>query len=63
MSKSNLHLKYRQQVLDHALASRAFKAKLDNNEDTEEVSDFVLYAKEALAEFEADHPDLSGTSE
>ena len=60
---ANLHLQYRQLVLDNAFASRAFKAKLDDNEDTEEVGDFVLYAKEALAAFEADHPDLSGTSE
>ena len=58
-----LHLQYRQLVLDHAFASRAFKAKLDDNEDTGEVGDFVLYAKEALAEFEAYHPDLSCTSQ
>ena len=57
-----LHLQYRHLILDNAFAARAFKAKLDNNEDTEEVSDFVLSAKEALAEFEVDHPDLSGSS-
>ena len=59
---ATLHLQYRQLVLDNAFANRAFKAKLDDNEDTEEVGDFVLYAKEALAEFEKDHPDLSGSS-
>ena len=57
-----LHLQYRHLILDNAFAARAFKAKLDNNEATEEVSDFVLSAKEALAEFEVDHPDLSGSS-
>ena len=57
-----LHLQYRQLVLDNAFATRAFKAKLDDNEDTEEAGDFLLYAKEALAAFEVDHPDLSGSS-
>ena len=57
-----LHLQYRQLILDNTFAARAFKATLDNNEDTEKVGDFVLSAKDALAAFEADHPDLSGSS-
>ena len=60
--EAELKLQHRQLLLDHAFASRAYMAKQSSNEDTTEIADFLLYAKEALDAFEVEHPDITATS-
>ena len=60
--EAQLKLEHRQLLLDHAFASQAFMVKQANSENTDEIADFLLYAKEALDPFEVDNPDFTGTS-
>ena len=57
-----LKLQHGQLLLDHAFASRAYMAKQSSNEDTTEIAEFLIYAKEALDAFAVEHPEMAGTS-
>ena len=57
-----LTLQHSQLLLDYAFASQAYMAKQSSNEDTTEITDFLVYAKEALDAFGVEHPHMAGTS-
>ena len=57
-----LTLQHSQLILDYAFASQAYMAKQSSNEDTTEIADFLVYAKEALDTFVTEHPHMAGTS-
>ena len=61
--EADLKLQHRQLLLDHAFVSQAFMTKQANKENTDEIADFLLYAKEALDAFEVANPDITSTSE